>query len=266
MDALHDNDLSSLTPSQGSAHAQRAASLPQPEESPGTDQQVITRYGYDIVALTAAVTLGGSFAVWHFVEWQWLKIVVLVVFLGFFLLTVNFFRDPERVTPVGDNLIIAPADGKIVQIDEARDDEFLKDDAVQVSIFMSPLNVHVNRFPISGRVTHFRHVPGEFLVAFDEKSSLRNERTHIGIENGARRVLFKQIAGFVARRIVAEVREGMAVNAGERFGMIRFGSRVDIFLPRAVELKVKNGDRTSAGQTVIAEFQTFSEHPGRKMA
>jgi phosphatidylserine decarboxylase len=118
---------------------------------------------------------------------------------------------------------------------------------------MSPLNVHVNRYPISGTVGYFRYYPGEFLVAFDDKASLRNERTHIGVENGAQRVLFKQIAGFVARRIVADLKVGDRVTAGERFGMIKFGSRVDVIMPRSVTVKVGMGDRTVAGETVLAE-------------
>jgi phosphatidylserine decarboxylase len=117
---------------------------------------------------------------------------------------------------------------------------------------MSPLNVHVNRFPITGKVGYFRHIPGEYLVAFDDKSSLRNERTHIGLENGKVKVLFKQIAGFIARRIVANVKEGDRAVAGERFGMIKFGSRVDVIMPRSVSVMVKVGETTVAGETVLA--------------
>jgi phosphatidylserine decarboxylase len=121
-----------------------------------------------------------------------------------------------------------------------------------MSIFMSPMNVHVNRYPMSGRVGFFKHIPGEFIVAFDEKSSTRNERTHIGIENGNVRVLFKQIAGYVARRIVAPVQVGDKAVAGERFGMIRFGSRVDVIVPEGSEVKVKVGENAVAGTTVLA--------------
>jgi phosphatidylserine decarboxylase len=117
---------------------------------------------------------------------------------------------------------------------------------------MSPLDVHVNRFPISGTVRYFRHIPGEFLVAFEEKASSRNERTHIGIENGRTKVLFKQIAGFIARRIVAEVKEGDQAKAGERFGMIRFGSRVDVLIAGKATVNVHVGDKTVAGETVLA--------------
>jgi phosphatidylserine decarboxylase len=139
-----------------------------------------------------------------------------------------------------------------VLVKEVREDEFLKGEGVQVSIFMSPLNVHVNRFPISGKVGYFQHIPGEFLVAFDDKSSLRNERTQIGVENGKTRVFFKQVAGFVARRIVAELKVGDPAVAGERFGMIKFGSRVDVIVPKGSEVKVKVGDKTMAGETVLA--------------
>jgi phosphatidylserine decarboxylase len=140
----------------------------------------------------------------------------------------------------------------VIEIRDVREDEYLKGDAVQISIFMSPLNVHVNRFPISGRVEYYRYHPGEYLMAFDEKSSLRNERTHIGVGNGRTKVLFKQIAGFIARRIIAEVREGDTATAGTRFGMIRFGSRVDVFVPRGSVVNVARGEVTVAGETVLA--------------
>ncbi|HTY58155.1 MAG TPA: phosphatidylserine decarboxylase family protein, partial [Bacteroidota bacterium] len=179
--------------------------------------------------------------------------IALIAVLALLLLfTLYFFRDPNRSSPKGDNLVLAPADGEVVAITPVREDDFLKTDAFQVSIFMSPLNVHVNRFPVTGTIGYFRHVPGEYIVAFDEKSSLRNERTLIGIENGRFRVLFKQIAGFIARRIVAQVAVGDHAQAGERFGMIKFGSRVDVIVPREAALRVQTGDRTVGGETVLA--------------
>jgi phosphatidylserine decarboxylase len=174
---------------------------------------------------------------------------VLALFLVF---TLNFFRDPKRVTPAGSGLVIAPADGRVIEICEVREDEYLKGDAVQISIFMSPLNVHVNRFPISGTVAYYRYIPGAYLMAFEEKASLKNERTHIGVENGRTKVLFKQIAGFIARRIIAEVQEGDTAVAGARFGMIRFGSRVDVLLPKGADVRVERGVTTVAGETVLA--------------
>jgi phosphatidylserine decarboxylase len=213
---------------------------------------VITKYGYDVVATVVAVVVFGLLLAWFFVDIRWLKFGVIGVLVLLLVFTFSFFRDPERVTPDGEGLIISPADGKVVLIKEVFEDEFLKDRGINVSIFMSPLNVHVNRYPMSGRVACFKHIPGEFIVAFDEKSSTRNERTHIGIENGEVRVFFKQIAGFVARRIVARVKVGDMAVAGERFGMIRFGSRVDVIVPQGCEVKVKVGDNAVAGKTVLA--------------
>lgn len=189
---------------------------------------------------------------WYVVDGKVVKFILLGLLFAFFLFTLYFFRDPERTPPSGDNLVLAPADGEVVVVKEVQEDEFLKSGATQVSIFMSPLNVHVNRFPISGRVSLYRYVPGEYLVAYDEKSSLRNERTHIGLQNARLKVLFKQIAGFVARRIVANIKEGDHAVAGERFGMIKFGSRVDVFVPKDLLVKVKLGDKTVAGETVLA--------------
>jgi phosphatidylserine decarboxylase len=213
---------------------------------------LITRYGYDVVGVVVLVVLTGSLLSWYFVNGVAAKALIIALLAAILLFTLYFFRDPDRTPPVGDDLVISPADGEVVLVKEVMEDEFLKGEGVQVSIFMSPLNVHVNRFPISGKVGYFRHIPGEFLVAFDDKSSLRNERTHIGVENGRMRVFFKQIAGFVARRIVADLKVGDPAVAGERFGMIRFGSRVDVIVPKGAQIKVKVGDRTMAGETVLA--------------
>ncbi len=213
---------------------------------------MITKYGYDVVGVVAVIVLVGSIASGLFIDVKPVKYGVIGVLVLLLVFTLNFFRDPDRTTPSGDNLVIAPADGEVVLVKDVREEEFLRSDAVQVSIFMSPLNVHVNRFPITGTVSYFRYFPGEFLVAFDDKSSLRNERTHIGVENGHLSVLFKQIAGFVARRIVAPLHEGDHAIAGERFGMIRFGSRVDVIVPKNLALKVKVGDKTVAGETILA--------------
>ncbi|MGB5872714.1 MAG: phosphatidylserine decarboxylase family protein [Bacteroidota bacterium] len=213
---------------------------------------VITKYGYDVVGAVVAIVVVASLLVWFFVDPKPVKYSAAGVLLALLVFTLYFFRDPERVPPEGDNLVLAPADGKVVFVQEVEENEFLGGEAVQVSIFMSPLNVHVNRFPISGTVRHFQHFPGEYLVAYDEKSSLRNERTHIGVENETTKVLFKQIAGFVARRIVAEVEIGDSAVAGERFGMIKFGSRVDVLFPRGLHVRVQRGDRTVAGETILA--------------
>jgi phosphatidylserine decarboxylase len=164
----------------------------------------------------------------------------------------NFFRDPERITPTGDNIVVSPADGKVVLIKEVFEPEYLKQDALQISIFMSPLDVHVNRFPISGKVGYFRYIQGEYVAAFEDKSSERNERTHIGVEENGFKILFKQIAGAVARRIVAPISIGQEAQRGKRFGMIKFGSRVDVLMPTNVHIQVKLNDRVRAGETVLA--------------
>jgi phosphatidylserine decarboxylase len=150
--------------------------------------------------------------------------------------------------------VISPADGKIVLIKELFEPEFHKADAVQVSIFMSPLNVHVNRFPITGTVEYFKHIHGEYLVAFDDKSSDRNERTLIGVNDNGWKVLFKQIAGTVARRIIADLTVGQPATAGEKFGMIRFGSRVDVIMPKGTQVLVAIGQHVVAGETIIARY------------
>jgi phosphatidylserine decarboxylase len=213
---------------------------------------LVSKYGYDVVATVIALVVLGIVLAGLFVDVKIVKYGVVAVLVLFLAFTLYFFRDPDRTTPVGDAVIIAPADGEVVLIQPLREDEYLKGDAVQVSIFMSPLNVHVNRFPITGTIGYYRYIPGEYLVAYEEKSSLRNERTLIGIENARVKVLFKQVAGFIARRIVANVREGDSAVAGERFGMIKFGSRVDVIMPRGSTVKVTLGDKTVAGETVLA--------------
>jgi phosphatidylserine decarboxylase len=183
-----------------------------------------------------------------------LRIGVGAVALVFMGLAANFFRDPERVTPQGDGLVISPADGKVVSIERTEEPAYLKGRAVKVSIFMSPLDVHVNRFPISGTVGYVDRIDGKFTAAFHDKSAEENQRTLIGIENGRTKLLFKQITGAVARRIVADVSVGQKAQAGARFGMIKFGSRVDVLMPEDSEVVVALNDRTVAGSTVIARL------------
>ncbi|HTO94538.1 MAG TPA: phosphatidylserine decarboxylase family protein [Bacteroidota bacterium] len=213
---------------------------------------MISKYGYDVVGTVVALTVLGTVLAALFVDARILRYGIIAVCVCFLLFTVYFFRDPDRTPPAGDNLVVSPADGEVVAIAPASGEEYIGRDAIRVSIFMSPLNVHVNRFPISGTVRYYRYVPGEYVVAFDEKASLRNERTLIGIENARCRILFKQIAGFVARRIVARVREGDTAVAGERFGMIKFGSRVDVFVPHEAAIRVALGQKTVGGETVLA--------------
>lgn len=173
-----------------------------------------------------------------------------------FGLVLNFFRDPERIPPADERLIVAPADGRVITVAPVREDRFLKADATKVSIFMSPLNVHVNRNPVSGTVvsTHYNH--GKYFRAFAEKASLDNEQNAIVIaDERGRRICFVQIAGFIARRIVCYVQPGMTVGRGQRCGIIKFGSRLDVYLPPEASIRVQVGDRTTAGETVIGAWQ-----------
>jgi phosphatidylserine decarboxylase len=220
---------------------------------------VITHYGLDVligVFLVLAVVLIGAFV---FFEAGMVRYILIALVVSVGLFTLNFFRDPNRITPNDPNIIVSPADGKIVQITRFTEHEFLNCDAVQVSIFMSPLDVHVNRFPISGTVKLFRHVPGKHLVAFADKSSDVNERTYIGIDHDGFRLLFKQIAGTVARRIVADLQIGQRAVIGERFGMIKFGSRVDVIMPAETVVTVAINDRVRAGESILGKYTSTNE-------
>jgi phosphatidylserine decarboxylase len=215
---------------------------------------MITRYGYDVFFAVLAIAVIGILVALLWVEPKVLKYGVAGLFLFVLGFAANFFRDPDRVTPTGEDLVLAPADGKVIAIRGAQEEEFLKAPATQISIFMSPLNVHVNRNPISGTVHYTRYVKGEYFAAFAEKASERNEQMIVGIDNGRGRVLFKQIAGFVARRIICTLKPGDEVRAGERFGMIKFGSRVDVFVPATAIVRIGVGDRTVGGETVLAQL------------
>ncbi len=215
---------------------------------------MITKYGYDVYFTIAAVCVVIVVLALLFIEpksYRYSLILVSLAFLGF---TTNFFRDPERATPKGNNFVISPADGKIIVIKQVRDDEFFQADVRQISIFMSPLNVHVNRNPVTGTVRYTRYVKGEYFAAFEDKASEKNEQMIVGLEGANGKVMFKQIAGFVARRIVCPLKPGDTVNMGERFGMIKFGSRVDVLIPLSVNLRVQVGDMTKAGETVLGEY------------
>ncbi len=175
---------------------------------------------------------------------------------GFLIITIlQFFRDPKREFTQGENLIIAPADGKIVVIEETEEGEYFKEKRLQVSIFMSPINVHINRYPIAGKVAFFKYHPGKFLAAWEPKSSTDNERTTVVVEhNNGKKILFRQIAGALARRIVWYCKEGDSASQCQQMGFIKFGSRVDLFLPLGTPLKVKIGDVVKGSQTVIGEI------------
>lgn len=221
----------------------------------------ITPYGKDVV--TKVFIAGAILAlIAVFTDNLLITILLSAVAVFLWLFTLYFFRDPERKVPSayrqGD--LLSPADGKVVLIQEITNNEnnlFPAGEKLrQVSIFLSPLNVHVNRIPLSGKVEYLNYVKGEYLVAFDHKASERNERSEIGISGSTEKekVLFKQIAGFVARRIVYDIEAGSGVTAGDRFGMIKFGSRVDMIMRDDYKVRVKINDIVTAGETIIAEL------------
>jgi phosphatidylserine decarboxylase len=172
-----------------------------------------------------------------------------------FIFNFFFFRDPERNIPNGENLILSPADGTVIKITEVDEPYYFKSKVKRVSIFLSVFNVHVNRIPVNGEVELVKYNPGKFLVAFDHKASEDNEQSLIGIKHKKGKLLFKQIAGIIARRIIYHVSEGDTVIAGDRFGLIRYGSRVDVFFPENVEIKVDIDDKVYGGETIIGEFK-----------
>lgn len=220
----------------------------------------ITKYGSDVVIKVLFITLIID-AIAYLVNIEIIKISLFVLSLVIFLFTLYFFRDPEREIPsnINADTVLSPADGKVVLIETVKNMEdilFEKDEMLsKVCIFMSPLNVHVNRIPVSGVISYYNYIKGKYLVAFYHKSSEKNERTVIGITNvNGKKIIFKQIAGFVARRIVCNLKKGNEVFAGSRFGMIKFGSRVDLFFNSNSKLLIKTGDKVTAGKTIIAEL------------
>lgn len=212
--------------------------------------------GTGTISLTIIGLLAANAALRYFLpEQEILHTLLLIVSLFLFVIVVQFFRKPTRTTPVNPKHVIAPADGKVVVIEEVIETEYFKGPRRQVSIFMSPLNVHINFNPIAGIVTYAKYHAGKYLVAWHPKSSTENERTTIVVKhhNGTE-VLFRQIAGALARRICWYVKEGQAVEQGSEFGFIKFGSRIDIFLPLDAKILVNIDDKPVGGETVIAEL------------
>lgn len=174
---------------------------------------------------------------------------ILPFILTLFML--HFFRDPERITPEGDNIFVSPADGKIIQIKDVYEDRHIKGDAIEVSIFMSPLNVHVNRAPCDGIVESVVHTKGKFLSAFKPEASFQNENIGMLLNTKHGKIFVRQVAGSIARRAVCRVKPGDSLKKGERYGIIKFSSRLDVYLPKDAEIKVKLGDKVKAGETIL---------------
>jgi len=175
------------------------------------------------------------------------------------LFTVFFFRNPTPDIPTGDDLVVAPGEGRVIQITQVEEPEFLKGPATRISIFLTVFNVHLQRAPISGEVGYRHYNPGKYLAAWNPKASEENEQASIGIVSGSHRVLVRQIAGLVARRVVTDHSEGEMVSRGDRIGIIRFGSRVDLFIPPGWEVTCREGDKVKVGETVLARIPSGSE-------
>ncbi len=209
--------------------------------------------GMGIILASIGVTLV-CFLLWRYFRHP--VFLVLLLLTGLFsMFNLYFFRDPERKIPENKMAVLSPADGKVVQIIDVEEDQVFHHRVRQISIFLSVFNVHVNRVPISGKVNYLKYIPGKFLVAFADKASTDNEQTAIGIVDvHGHQVMFKQIAGLIARRIVCRLKEGDLVTAGERMGLIRYGSRVDVLVPMEARIYVKLGQHVTGGETILATF------------
>ncbi len=210
------------------------------------------REGIPFILIAAALAVGGYAGALARRSWAlWLLAFVLTLLV---LWVAYFFRDPERTGARGDRLVISPADGRVIDISEVEEPAFLQGRAIRISVFMNVFNVHVNRYPVSGAVTYVQYNEGKFLNAAADKASLENEQMSIGVQTARHKVLFRQIAGLVARRIVTYSQVGDTATQGERMGLIRFGSRVDVFVPVGSTVKVQLGQKPQAGTTVLAEL------------
>ena len=214
---------------------------------------MFTKYGYTTIGIVAAI----SIIIFFLSLYQnnlILKISLIILSIVLLIFTLSFFRDPDRKSPGKDNVVVSPADGRVLFVKEVDDNKYIKEKAKQISIFMSPLNVHVNRIPIDGKVEYLKYHHGKYLAAFEDKASEVNERSEFGINSKYGKVFFTQVAGFVARRIVYDLRQGDSVHQGDRFGMIKFGSRVDVIVPFNWHEKVKKDDKVTAGETILFEI------------
>jgi len=211
--------------------------------------------GYKIILITFVFVIICFLSIDKFITIGWLQITLMIVLLVFLLLILQFFRNPKRLLVSNINQITSPVDGKVVVIEEVFEKEFFNDKRIQVSVFMSPINVHVTRYPIGGKVIYSKYHPGKYLVAWHPKASEENERTTVVVENETfGKILFRQIAGALAKRIVNYAKYGDLVKQGSDSGFIKFGSRVDLFLPLNSKIKVKLNEKVRGGESIIAEI------------
>ena len=214
---------------------------------------MFTKYGYSTLTsifVLILILITGSF----FIQYPYVQTVIIIISLLLFIFSENFFRDPRRTPPAREDVVVSPADGRVLFVKEITDSKFIDGKAKKISIFMSPLNVHVNRIPVDGKVDYLQYYKGKFFAAFEDKASEINERAEFGISGKYGKVLFTQVAGFIARRIVYEISIGDSVKIGERFGMIKFGSRVDVIVPENWKAVVYKDDKVKAGETILFEY------------
>ena len=210
--------------------------------------------GHKIIFITFVVIVASFLLVDNYILLPWLQTLVFITLLAFLILILQFFRNPKRHTVLNDKHVVSPVDGKVVVIEEVFEKEYFKEKRLQVSVFMSPINVHVTRYPIGGQVVFSKYHPGKFLVAWHPKASEENERTTVVVENKTYgKVLYRQIAGALAKRIVNYAQQNDKAKQGSDSGFIKFGSRVDLFLPLDTNIKVKLNQKVLGGESVIAE-------------
>ena len=214
----------------------------------------INKEGLNIILLSVCLAVAIWVAAVLFLQ-TWLFIAISIVILAFLVCIISFFREPKRPYVTDESLVYAPADGKIVVIEEVEDKEYIEGRYLQISVFMSITNVHINWYPVSGTIEYFKYHPGRFIVAWHPKSSEENERTTTVVNTGKYHVLFRQIAGLIARRIVSYVKVGGPAVQNEKFGFIKFGSRIDVLLPPDTEILVSIGDKVTGSQTPIARLK-----------
>ncbi|KJD31852.1 phosphatidylserine decarboxylase [Tamlana sedimentorum] len=211
--------------------------------------------GHKIIFITLVTVVAACLLVDNFVSINWLRTLILIGLVIFLVLILQFFRNPRRHTALNDNHVVSPVDGKVVVIEEVFEKEYFNEKRLQVSIFMSPLNVHVTRYPISGKVIFSKYHPGKYLVAWHPKASEENERTTVVVENSTYgKVLHRQIAGALAKRIVNYAKVNEKAEQGSDSGFIKFGSRVDVFLPLDTNIKVTLNQKVRGGESVIAQL------------
>ena len=216
----------------------------------------IAHEGIPTIALVGLVTIIAISLSWYF-SLLVPTFILTTILLPIWFLSIYFFRDPERIPPtnLSDEDILSPADGKVVVVKEVETVEYMEQEAIQISIFLSPLNVHINRIPVSGVLEYLVYQTGEYLMAWDDRATMDNEQAKFGVKHtSGQMILFRQITGFLARRIVYYIREGDTLERAKRFGLMKFGSRMDVVVPRSANILVKHGDKVVAGHSIIAKL------------